>query len=59
MMMITFRHYALARPPLLITAEEACDGWLLIDLGAVDLTGGDQFDIARCSLVTPGGLDTS
>ena len=57
------RYYALARPPLLIivtsSQKQFVDGWLLIDLGAIDPTGGDQFDIARCSLVTPGGLDTS
>jgi len=54
------RYYALSPDRLSSSSQKKfVDGWLLIDLGAIDPTGGDQFDIARCSLVTSGGLDTS
>ena len=56
---VKFQYYALARRLCSSSQKKFVDGQLLIDLGAVDLTGGDEFEIARCSLVTPGGLDTS
>jgi hypothetical protein len=44
---------------LSLAVKGALKFYYCLNQGAIDPTGGDQFDIARCSLVTSGGLDTS
>jgi len=40
---------------LSLAVKGALKFYYCLNQGAIDPTGGDQFDIARCSLVTPGG----